>query len=87
MYPILFNLTLNFPLLCQASTIARCYPSVPENGKEPEDDESVGNVKVNVKVVEDIDATEDEEEKENKKMKLTVPKPLLPHAGEHSLMN
>jgi hypothetical protein len=30
---------------------------------------------------------EDEEEKENKKMKLTVPKPLLPHAGEHSLMN
>jgi hypothetical protein len=50
-------------LSCQASTIARCYPSAPETGEEPEDDESARNVEVNVEAVEDSDATEDEEEK------------------------
>ncbi|KAM0896290.1 hypothetical protein ACQ4PT_023301 [Festuca glaucescens] len=54
-------------LLAEASTIARCYPSVPETGEEPKDDESAGNIEENVEVADDSDATEDEEEKEKEK--------------------
>jgi hypothetical protein len=59
-----FILAPNFPFSCQASTIARCYPSAPETGEETEDDESAGNAAVNVEVVEDCDATKGKEEKE-----------------------
>jgi hypothetical protein len=57
-----FNIDL--PLTCQASIVARCYPSAPKTGEEPEDDESAGNVEENIKVADDSDATKDEEEKE-----------------------
>jgi hypothetical protein len=38
------------------------YASAPETGEEPEDDESISNVEAHVEVVEDNEATEDEEE-------------------------
>jgi hypothetical protein len=38
------------------------YPSAPETGEKPEDDESISNVEAHVEVVEDNEATEDEEE-------------------------
>jgi hypothetical protein len=82
-----FYFTLNSPLSRQASTVARCYPSVPGTGEEPEDDESAGNVEVNVEVVEDSDATEDEEEKEKEEDETDGPEPLLPNIGGHPSMN
>jgi hypothetical protein len=82
-----FILAPNFPFSCQASTIARCYPSAPETGEEPEDDESAGNAEVNVEVVEDSDATEDEEEKEKEEDETDGPEPLLPNIGGHPSMN
>jgi hypothetical protein len=44
---------------------ARYYPSAPETREEPEDDRSIGNDEDLVEVVEDSEATKDEEEEEN----------------------
>jgi hypothetical protein len=49
----------------QVPVTARYYPSAPETREEPEDDESTGNVEAHVEVVEDSEATEDEEEEQN----------------------
>jgi hypothetical protein len=51
-------------LICQASTIPRCYPPAPETGIEIGDNELVRNVEENVEVADDNEATKDEEEKE-----------------------
>ncbi|KAM0880055.1 hypothetical protein ACQ4PT_033840 [Festuca glaucescens] len=52
-------------LPAEVPTTARYYPYAPETREEPEDDETIGNVEARVEVVEDSEATEDEEE-ENK---------------------
>jgi hypothetical protein len=44
---------------------ARYYPSASETGEEPEDDESIGNAEARVEIVEDNEATENEEEENN----------------------
>jgi hypothetical protein len=49
----------------QVLATARYYSSSPETGEEPQDGESNSNVEVRVEVVEDSEATEDEEEENN----------------------
>jgi hypothetical protein len=55
---------MNLRLPHQVPAIARYYPSAPETGEEPEADESIGNIEAHAEVVEDSEATEDEEEKD-----------------------
>jgi hypothetical protein len=63
LHPIIcFDFVLS--LICQASTIPRCYPPAPKTGDKLEDGEAAGDVEETVEVADDSEATKDEEDKE-----------------------
>jgi hypothetical protein len=56
--------TDDFSLLCQASTVIRCFPPAPETGVAPEDDDLSRDVEEVAEVVEDSDASKENKEAE-----------------------
>ncbi|KAK1619923.1 hypothetical protein QYE76_025440 [Lolium multiflorum] len=68
------------PQPAEVPAISIYYPTVPETEKEPEDDESTGNVEARAKVVEDSEVSEEEE---NNPFNPKAPSPEWSPSGQY----